>query len=71
MRAGKNIIDRSVALGKEMGLHHPYIYQNYAAKDQDVFEGYGSKNRNRLREIQKKYDPEGIFSRLNPGYSKV
>jgi len=62
---------RAVTLGKEMGLHHPYIYQNYAAKHQDVYAGYGSENRKRLREIQKEYDPEGVFSRLQPGYFKV
>jgi FAD/FMN-containing dehydrogenase len=71
LQASKNIIDRSVALGKEMGLHHRYIYQNYAAQHQDVFAGYGEKNRKRLREIRNKYDPEGVFSKLQPGYFKV
>jgi FAD/FMN-containing dehydrogenase len=71
-RASKNIIDRSIALGKEMGLHHPYIYQNHAAGDQDVFGEYPAKNRDKLRCIKKKYDPDGVFSsRLNPGYFKV
>jgi FAD/FMN-containing dehydrogenase len=54
-----------------MGLHHRYIYQNYANISQDVFAGYGEENRDRLRKIQRKYDPEGVFSRLQPGYFKV
>jgi FAD/FMN-containing dehydrogenase len=54
-----------------MGLHHPFIFQNYARYDQDVFAGYGLENRKRLQEIQKKYDPDGVFSRLQPGYFKV
>jgi len=64
-------LDRSVALGKEMGLYHPYIYQNYANGSQYAFAGYGEENRGRLWEIQRKYDPEGVFSRLQPGCFKV
>lgn len=70
-QVSKNIIDRSVKVAKEMGLHHPFIYQNYAAKHQDVFAGYGEENRQRLREIRAKYDPNGVFQRLTPGYFKV
>ena len=69
--ANSNIISRTTALAKEMGLHHRYIYQNYANASQDVFAGYGKENRERLRTIQKEYDPEGVFSRLQPGYFKV
>ena len=69
--AGSNIVDRAVVLAKEMDLHHRYIYQNYANISQDVFGGYGEDNRKKLKKIQKKYDPEGIFSRLQPGYFKL
>ena len=58
-------------LGKEMGLYHRYIYQNYADGDQDAFAGYGEENRERLRGIHKRFDPEGVFWRLQPGYFKV
>jgi hypothetical protein len=69
--ANSNIITRTTALAKSMHLHHRYIYQNYANISQDVFAGYGEENRLRLRGIQQKYDPEGVFSRLQPGYFKV
>jgi hypothetical protein len=69
--AGSNIINRAVALAKEMGLNHRYIYQNYANSSQDVFGGYGDENREKLKVIQAKYDPEGVFSKLQPGYFKV
>ena len=69
--AGSNVIARAKVLAKEMGLHHRYLYQNYANGSQDVFMGYGEENRERLREIQRKYDPEGVFWRLQPGYFKV
>ncbi|KAE8445079.1 hypothetical protein EG329_013794 [Mollisiaceae sp. DMI_Dod_QoI] len=68
---GKTIIDCTVDMAKEMGLHHRYIYQNYANASQDVFGGYGDENRLKLKEIQMKYDPEGVFSRLQPGYFKI
>jgi hypothetical protein len=64
-------LDRAVALGKEMKLHHPFIYRNYANGTQDVFGGYGENNRRKLRKIQKKYDPEGVFSKLQPGCFKL
>jgi FAD/FMN-containing dehydrogenase len=69
--AARNFIERSVNLSKGMGLDHPYTYQNYAAGYQDVFAGYGKENRERLRRVQREYDPDGVFSRLQPGYFKV
>ncbi|PVH71073.1 FAD binding domain-containing protein [Cadophora sp. DSE1049] len=69
--AANRLLHRSIQLGKEMGLYHRYIYQNYADGDQDVFAGYGEENRERLRGIQKRFDPEGVFWRLQPGYFKV
>ncbi|KAG4434577.1 hypothetical protein IFR05_009933 [Cadophora sp. M221] len=68
VRTAQNLIDRAVILGKKMGIYHPFIYQNYAAKSQDVFAGYSVENQQRLRRIQKEVDPEGVFSRLQPGY---
>ena len=67
-----NCVDfNEIVAAKDLGVYHRYIYQNYANITQDVFAGYGEENRERLREIQKKYDPEGVFSRLQPGYFKV
>ncbi len=70
-KAGENFLHRTIAKAKEMGLYHRYMYQNYADPSQDVFAGYGDVNREKLRGIQKKYDPEGVFSKLQPGYFKV
>lgn len=67
-QAAKKIIERSVALAKERGLHHPFIYQNYAGKRQDVFASYGEKNLARLRKIRGEYDPDHVFTKLSPGY---
>jgi hypothetical protein len=67
----EKVLKRAVEEAKEMGLYHRYIYQNYAAASQDVFGGYGEENRQRLLEIQRRYDPEGMFSRLQPGGFKL
>jgi hypothetical protein len=70
-RVAHTILNRGVEEAKKMGLHHPYIYHNYAGAGQDVFAGYGVRNRQRLMEIQGRYDPEGVFTRLQPGGFKV
>lgn len=44
---------------------------NYASKDQDVFGGYGAENEKKLRDVQGKYDPDGVFKTLQPGYFKL
>jgi len=71
LHAARQTIKRSVEKSKELGLDHRYIYQNYAWHEQDVFAGYGEENRERLREISKKYDPEQVFQKLQPGYFKL
>jgi hypothetical protein len=69
--ANDNIMNRAVALAKEMGLDHRYIYQNYANQTQDVFAGLSPENKQRLLQIQKRHDPERILSRLQPGAFKL
>jgi hypothetical protein len=60
-------MNRAVALSKEMGLDHRYIYQNYANQTQDVFAGLSPENKQRLLQIQQMHDPERVLSRLQPG----
>ncbi|KAI4189499.1 MAG: hypothetical protein LQ348_003782 [Seirophora lacunosa] len=69
--ATRRVIERAVAAAKKLGVHNRYIYQNYAARGQDVFAGYGEANQRRLIEISKKYDPKGVFQKLQPGYFKL
>ena len=69
--AANRTVDQSVALAKFMNLDYKYIYQNYASQGQDVFSGYGAVNQQRLIGISKKYDPEQLFQRLQPGYFKL
>lgn len=69
--AARNIIQRSNATAHAQGLGHRFVYQNYAAIEQSVFPGYGEENLDRLKSIQKKYDPEMVFKNLQPGYFKL
>jgi FAD/FMN-containing dehydrogenase len=70
-QVNQNIIHRAVELGKGMGLYHPFIYLNYAGPGKDVFAGYGSENRAQLLKIRQKYDPDRVFSKLQPGSFKI
>lgn len=71
MAAAQSIVDRSVAAAKARGLDHPYLYQNYASQKQSVFASYGEANLAKLRSISKRYDPDQILQRLQPGYFKL
>lgn len=66
-----SFIARSTAAAKAKGLDFRYIYQNYAAPGEKVFDGYGAANKARLIAISKKYDPERVFQKLQPGYFKL
>jgi hypothetical protein len=65
--AVNRVLRRSTAMAKDMNIYHPYKYLNYARIGQDVFGSYSPENRKRLVEIQKEHDPDGVFTRLQPG----
>ena len=67
----QRIRDGAVRIADGMRLGYGYVYQNYASLDQDVFGGYGKGNKERLIDISKKYDPEQVFQKLQPGYFKL
>ena len=69
-RFNRNVMERAKAAAIKMGLYHPFLYQNYASEDQDVFAGYGENARKRLQAIQKGIDPQGVFQKggLCDGY---
>lgn len=71
LAAAQNIVDRSVAVACANGLDHPYLYQNYASYQQDVFASYGADNLAKLRSISTKYDPQRVWQKLQPGYFKL
>jgi hypothetical protein len=71
LTAAQNIVTSINATAHQLGLGHRYIYQNYASEAQDVFWGYGEENLEKLKEVSQKYDPTGVFEKLQPGYFKL
>lgn len=71
MQAARNIVNRSNATAYEQDLGNQYIYQNYAALEQPVFASYGAANHAKLLAISQKYDPNGVWEKLQPGYFKL
>jgi hypothetical protein len=63
--------DRALAAAAAQGKASPYLYMNYASPWQDVVAGYGAASQARLKSISKKYDPTGVFEKLQPGYFKL
>jgi hypothetical protein len=68
-----SLISEFRGAAENLGVFYPYVYINYANKGQDVFGGYGEENRQRLIEISKAVDPNGVFtsSGLWTGFFKV
>lgn len=54
-----------------MDMLHPYLFQNHAFEEDDIFAGYGGENRDRLLRVRDAVDPDGVFARLQPGYYKL
>ncbi|OBT52793.1 hypothetical protein VE04_06556 [Pseudogymnoascus sp. 24MN13] len=71
LAAARNMVNRSDAAAQAAGLGNAYLYQNYASAEQDVFGSYGATNLAKLKAISKKYDPSGVWQKLQPGYFKV
>lgn len=71
LAAMRNIVNRSDTAANAAGLGNAYLYQNYAAAEQNVFGSYGAKNLAKLKAVSKKYDPTGVWQKLQPGYFKL
>ena len=56
---------------KSVGADNSWIYLDYAYKTQDPLASYGEENLQKLRDVSKKYDPEGVFQTMVPGGFKV
>lgn len=69
--AADRVISASKSAAKAINLDYNYIYQNYASLNQSVFASYGPANQQRLIQISKKYDPDQVFQKLQPGYFKL
>jgi len=57
----RHAIEQIDAVATAHKTAHPYRYLNYCAEWQTPFEGYGEENWRFLRQVSRKYDPEGLF----------
>ncbi|KAL6689716.1 hypothetical protein J3F84DRAFT_406221 [Trichoderma pleuroticola] len=74
--ASRNTINLGTALAKEQGVHHPFIFLNYADQEQNIFPTYGEKSFDKLVAASEKYDPDQVWQtfqpqifRLNPAHA--
>ena len=67
----RRLLRRFRAAARSLELLHPYLFQNHAFDEDNIFAGYGRENRARLLRIRKLYDPDDVFTRLQPGFHKL
>lgn len=65
------VLERIKAVAVSEGVQNDYVYMNYASQFQDVVGSYGLENKAALNRIAAKYDPTGVFQKLQPGYFKL
>jgi len=57
---------------KAEGIHYPFTYLNDAHVGQEIFSKYGKgKSLKKMQQIAKKYDPQGVFQKLETGGFKL
>ena len=66
INTARKVIRRANKTAHSLGLGHRFLYQGYAAADQDVFPTYG--NYARLKAVSEKYDPNDLLTKTQPGY---
>ncbi len=67
----REAIEQIDAFAEKHGTDHRFRYMNYCGGWQSPFRGYGEENEQFLREISRKYDPEGIFQKACVGGFKL
>ncbi|EMD64664.1 hypothetical protein COCSADRAFT_115541 [Bipolaris sorokiniana ND90Pr] len=70
LKTAADMVAQIKKVSKDLGVDHDYLYMNYASQFQDVITSYGESAK-KLKDIARKYDPEGVFQTLQPGYHKL
>ncbi|OCK73798.1 6-hydroxy-D-nicotine oxidase [Lepidopterella palustris CBS 459.81] len=63
----RKILDTAEEVSKKNGTYLPFVYSNYASRDQDPLVSYGTENLQKLKDIAKKYDADSVFQNLQNG----
>ena len=56
---------------RDAGKYNEYVYLNYADGSQNPLSGYGDESVEYMREVARRYDPDGVFETQVPGGFKV
>ncbi|KAI1778217.1 FAD-binding domain-containing protein [Hypoxylon cercidicola] len=67
----KGALEGMRAKAIENGTALEFIYLNYAASFQDPIASYGAKNKQKLQDVSRSYDPDGLFQKGVPGGFKL
>lgn len=70
-KEGSKYLEDSILLARQMGKDHRFIFPNYAWPTEAVMEGYGRDRLAVLRDVAKKWDPEGFFQDQFVGGFKI
>ena len=62
------VMNKAKEEGIRRGIFEEYVYMNYGSEYQDVVKSYGDANVAEMKSTAEKYDPEGVFQKLRPGY---
>ncbi|KAI1735302.1 putative FAD-binding oxidoreductase [Xylaria scruposa] len=68
---GQAIVGEFVSASEAADVSLPYLFMNDASWDQKVIESYGEVNVKKLKEVQRRYDPDHVFQRLVVGGFKL
>ena len=69
--AANKLMDAINDEAQRIGALDPFIYMNYAAKDQDPIGSYGVASVRQLQAVQEHVDPRKVFTNQVPGGYKI
>ena len=67
----RRTLEEIEAFAEKHNTAHPYRYLNYCAEWQQPFASYGEENWAFLKNVSRKYDPDGLFQRGCTGGHKL
>ncbi|POS70631.1 hypothetical protein DHEL01_v210976 [Diaporthe helianthi] len=65
------LIEKVEAMAAERGELKGFVYMNYAGTTQQVLKRYGPESLERLKDVAKQYDPEGLLQKYWKGYFQL
>ena len=66
-KALDELLERAEKLAVELGLFLELRFPTFAGATQNVLSSLGAENLKKLRETATKYDPDGVFQKLQNG----